>query len=138
MRGGEVEVGVDVGGSHGLEHARVTQLGEALRRDAREHEGPVLRVEALRHHPLTRALRVDKSTLAALQATLLHYLRGEAETVIPVWRMLATPVEALAGRAADLAAQLHQAVQAIVSLTRLGLAAAHSTARSQASAAASN
>jgi len=63
-------------------------------------------VAELRHHPLTRALRVDKSTLAALQATLLHYARGEAEREVPVWRMIATPLEELAARSADLAAKL--------------------------------
>lgn len=66
-------------------------------------------VDALRHHPLTRALRVDKSTLAALQATLLHYVRGEAETAVPVWRMLAMPLETLAGRADEYAAHLQAA-----------------------------
>lgn len=63
-------------------------------------------IAGLREHPLTRALRVDKSTLAALQATLLHYLRGEAEREVPVWRMIATPLEALAARADALAAAL--------------------------------
>ena len=66
-------------------------------------------VAELRQHPLARALRVDKSTLAALQATLLHYLRGEAEREMPVWRMIATPLEELAARAADLAAGLRAA-----------------------------
>src|SRR5207248_2997019 len=33
----------------------------------------------LRRHPLTRALRPDKATLAGLGATLLHFIRGEAE-----------------------------------------------------------
>ena len=66
-------------------------------------------VAELRQHPLTRALRVDKGTLAALQATLLHYLRGEAEREVPVWRMIATPLEELAARAADLAAGLRAA-----------------------------
>ncbi|MCD6289274.1 MAG: L-seryl-tRNA(Sec) selenium transferase [Anaerolineae bacterium] len=56
-------------------------------------------VRKLRRHPMLRALRVDKTTLAGLQATLLHYLRGEAEREIPVWRMIATPPEALAERA---------------------------------------
>ncbi len=63
-------------------------------------------VQKLRKHPLTRALRVDKATLAALQATLLHYVRGEAEREIPVWRMIAASPEALAARAGDLAAHL--------------------------------
>jgi L-seryl-tRNA(Ser) seleniumtransferase len=63
-------------------------------------------VEKLRRHPLTRALRVDKATLAALQATLLHYARGEALAEIPVWRMIAAPVDALERRAAALAAAL--------------------------------
>jgi L-seryl-tRNA(Ser) seleniumtransferase len=63
-------------------------------------------VAGLRHHPVARALRVDKSTLAALQATLLHYVRGEAEQEIPVWRMMAMPPEALFVRAADWAAEM--------------------------------
>lgn len=46
-------------------------------------------IEQLRRFPLTRALRVDKVTLAGLQATLLHYARGEAERAVPVWRMIA-------------------------------------------------
>jgi L-seryl-tRNA(Ser) seleniumtransferase len=63
-------------------------------------------VARLRHHPVARALRVDKSTLAALQATLLHYVRGEAEQEIPVWRMMAMPQESLFARAADWAAEM--------------------------------
>lgn len=57
-------------------------------------------VARLRAHPLTRALRPDKATLAGLAATLGHYLRGEAEREVPVWRMIAAPPEALAARAA--------------------------------------
>ncbi len=52
-------------------------------------------VEQLRHFPLTRALRVDKITLAGLQATLLHYLKGEALQAIPTWRMIARPLDEL-------------------------------------------
>jgi len=63
-------------------------------------------VERLRHHPLARALRPDKVILAGLAATLVHYLRGEAPTAIPVWRMIATPVTALEERAGALAARL--------------------------------
>ncbi len=57
-------------------------------------------ITRLRRHPLTRALRVDKTTLAALAATLVHYLRGEAVDKIPVWRMMAANPEDLSLRAA--------------------------------------
>ncbi|MDQ5826312.1 MAG: L-seryl-tRNA(Sec) selenium transferase [Chloroflexota bacterium] len=56
-------------------------------------------VARLRKHPLARALRVDKLTLAALEATLLHYLKGEAEREIPIWRMIASTPEQLRARA---------------------------------------
>lgn len=45
-------------------------------------------VEQLRRHPLARALRVDKTTIAALNATLSAYAQGTEATEIPVWRML--------------------------------------------------
>ncbi len=54
--------------------------------------GKARAIEAMRRHPLARAVRIDKMTLAALQATLLHYLRGEAATAIPVWMMIARPL----------------------------------------------
>jgi len=56
-------------------------------------------VEPLKRHPLARALRVDKLCLAGLQATLMHYLKDEATQEIPVWRMIATPVEEIDRRA---------------------------------------
>jgi L-seryl-tRNA(Ser) seleniumtransferase len=61
-------------------------------------------VEQLRRHPLQRALRADKLTLAALEATLRLYLEPErAVREIPVLRMLATPAEEVRARAARLA-----------------------------------
>jgi L-seryl-tRNA(Ser) seleniumtransferase len=46
-------------------------------------------VGQLKRHALTRAIRPDKATIGALGATLGHYLEGEAERVVPVWRMIA-------------------------------------------------
>jgi L-seryl-tRNA(Ser) seleniumtransferase len=43
----------------------------------------------IRKHPLARAVRADKMQLAALTATLEHYLKAEAEQAIPIWRMIA-------------------------------------------------
>ncbi len=57
-------------------------------------------IDQLKRHPLTRALRVDKVTLAGLQATLLHYLKGEAVNKIPIWAMIAAPRAELETRAA--------------------------------------
>ncbi|MEX0717002.1 MAG: L-seryl-tRNA(Sec) selenium transferase [Planctomycetaceae bacterium] len=56
-------------------------------------------VERLRNHPLARALRVDKLTLAALQATLDSYLRGTAAEEIPTLALLAATPESLRARA---------------------------------------
>lgn len=51
-------------------------------------------------HPLCRALRCDKVTLAGLEATLALYRdRGRATRRIPVLRMIVAPVEGLEGRA---------------------------------------
>jgi len=46
-------------------------------------------IAKLRQHPLARALRVDKTTLAALDATLRAYQRGKAVEEIPIWQMIA-------------------------------------------------
>lgn len=52
-------------------------------------------VDKLRKHPMARALRPDKLCLAALEVTLGHYLRGEATVKLPVWRMIASPEDAV-------------------------------------------
>ncbi len=51
--------------------------------------GTALQVERVARHPLARAVRADKTTLAGVAATLRHYARGEAEARVPVWRMIA-------------------------------------------------
>ncbi len=56
-------------------------------------------VDRLARHPLARAVRIDKLSLAGLAATLTHYVRGEAEREVPVWRMISAPAESLKLRA---------------------------------------
>jgi L-seryl-tRNA(Ser) seleniumtransferase len=56
-------------------------------------------VDRLRRHPLARAVRPDKLCLAALTATLTHYLRDEAIEQIPIWRMIAFSLDQLQARA---------------------------------------
>jgi L-seryl-tRNA(Ser) seleniumtransferase len=61
-------------------------------------------VERLRRHPLQRALRADKLTLAALEGTLALFLDPERATAeVPVLRMLDEPPELVRGRAERLA-----------------------------------
>ena len=57
-------------------------------------------VTTLKRHPLARAVRMDKTYIAALAATLAHYVKGEALAKIPVWRMIALPLAAVERRAA--------------------------------------
>jgi L-seryl-tRNA(Ser) seleniumtransferase len=49
----------------------------------------------IKKHPLARAVRADKTCLAGLTATLLHYLKNEAELEIPVWRMVSLSLDVL-------------------------------------------
>lgn len=70
--------------------------------------GRVALLERVRRHPLARALRADKLTLAALEATLRLYLAGQA-TQIPVIRLLSiTPAE-IAARADRIRAEIEGA-----------------------------
>jgi L-seryl-tRNA(Ser) seleniumtransferase len=58
-------------------------------------------VARLKKHPLARAVRADKLCLAALNATLLHYLKNDAESQIPIWRMIAASTDEIHQRAAE-------------------------------------
>jgi len=79
-------------------------------------------VEAMRRNPLCRAFRVDKVTLAGLEATLRHYLDPEeALREIPVLRQLAAPQEELEARARALAAMAAGGGVEVVATPGLGV-----------------
>ena len=65
-------------------------------------------VECVARHPLARAVRADKTALAGIAATLRHYLRGEAESRVPIWRMIAVPESEIRARVTRLANALGQ------------------------------
>ncbi len=77
-------------------------------------------VRRLRRHPLARAVRIDKLGLAALQATLLHYLKGEAVEKVPVWRMISAGLEELDGRAQRWASALPGVGQVVDGQSTIG------------------
>jgi len=75
--------------------------------------GRKLLMDRIKRHPLYRAVRIDKVRLAGLIATLTHYVKDEAITRIPIWRMIATPVTELEKRAttwAEAAGSLAQVI----------------------------
>jgi L-seryl-tRNA(Ser) seleniumtransferase len=77
-------------------------------------------VEKLKKHPLARALRIDKNRLAGLAATLTHYLKGEATSAIPVWRMIAAPLTEIENRAALWSRALKGAAEVVPGETMVG------------------
>ena len=68
-------------------------------------------IERVRRNPLFRALRVDKLTIAALEATLRAYQRGALDE-IPTLRMIRTPAAEIAQRAQSFVERLRPALPA--------------------------
>ncbi len=61
--------------------------------------GKKIYLDRLKKHPLVRALRIDKTRLAALSTTLIHYIKGEQFQKVPVWRMISMPLSDIEQRA---------------------------------------
>ncbi|MBI5964236.1 MAG: L-seryl-tRNA(Sec) selenium transferase [Chloroflexi bacterium] len=56
-------------------------------------------IDKIKKHPLARAVRADKVCLAGISATLLHYLKDDAEREIPIWKMMSLTLKQVKGRA---------------------------------------
>jgi L-seryl-tRNA(Ser) seleniumtransferase len=77
-------------------------------------------LDKLKKHPLARAVRIDKIGLAGLAATLVHYLKGEAVSKVPVWRMIAAPLDEIARRAELWARPLKGLARVVAGETMVG------------------
>jgi L-seryl-tRNA(Ser) seleniumtransferase len=73
--------------------------------------GTAAAIAPIRRHPLMRALRVDKLTYAALEATLGEYATARAHASVPVARMLRLTRDEIAARAEALASRLRAAFE---------------------------
>lgn len=77
-------------------------------------------IDRMRGHPLARAVRMDKATLAGLAATLRLYLEGQATVRVPVWRMIATPLPVIARRARRWAKAVGEGASVVESRSMVG------------------
>ncbi len=68
--------------------------------------GKEIYLKKISQHPLFRTLRVDKITLTILQKILLYYLKDEAVTKIPIWKMISCPLEKIAIRSQNICQKL--------------------------------
>ena len=77
-------------------------------------------IDVVARHPLARAMRIDKLSMAALAATLEHYIRGEALDKIPIWRMIAMTADDAKARAKVWAAEIGEAASIVQSQSTIG------------------
>jgi L-seryl-tRNA(Ser) seleniumtransferase len=77
-------------------------------------------IDTIRKHPLTRALRPDKATIAGLAATLQHYALGEAIEKIPIWQMISMNEPILQQRAQRFADAWGSQAQVITGQSTVG------------------
>src|SRR6185369_504874 len=74
-------------------------------------------IERVRKNPLMRALRVDKMTYAAIEATLRLYERGAALTTVPVIRAIAMTRDEITARAAQLSDSIEKTANGRIKVT---------------------
>ena len=77
-------------------------------------------IEKIRRHPLARAVRMDKASIAGLIATLVHYLRSEALDKIPVWQMISMPLQETHKRAKAVARAVGAAAEVVDGRSMVG------------------
>ena len=77
-------------------------------------------VDVVARHPLARAMRIDKLSMAALAATLEHYIRGEVLDKIPIWRMIAMTADDVKARAKLWAEEIGEAASIVQSQSTIG------------------
>ena len=65
-------------------------------------------IAQIKRYPLARAVRADKMALAALSATLAHYVADQALHDIPVWQMIARPLTEIETEAKRWVSHFHQ------------------------------
>jgi L-seryl-tRNA(Ser) seleniumtransferase len=68
--------------------------------------GKKILIDKIKKHPLARAVRADKACLAGVTATLLHYLKDEAEREIPIYKMMSLSLKQVKVRAEGWAQEL--------------------------------
>ncbi len=77
-------------------------------------------VDVVARHPLARAMRIDKLSMAALAATLEHYARSQAPDKVPIWRMIAMTEDEAKVRAAGWAEEIGEGVKAVETESTIG------------------
>ena len=77
-------------------------------------------IDIVARHPLARAMRIDKLSMAGLAATLMHYISGEAIAAVPIWQMIAAPSDALQSRANQWATTLGESASITESRSTIG------------------
>ena len=77
-------------------------------------------VDVVARHPLARAVRIDKLSIAGLAATLEHYIRGEALEKVPIWRMIAATPDEVKRRASTWTREIGEGVSLAKSESTIG------------------